>query len=201
MESISIVKGNPMSDLGGSLNYMALDYMAYPLVGSNDSNIIEETLKQLWKLDSNRFSHKFAFEAKIDQKTVGIVTCYPVSVMNKLAWPTFKKLFNLRKWALIGYSILNFQNVWSMVSLNEGREDEYHIGMLATLPESRGHGIGSKLIDFVQKQAELNQYNKISLTVKKDNKLAIKLYERSGFQITDFIEKKPYLLYRMVKTI
>lgn len=54
-----------------------------------------------------------------------------------------------------------------MASLNEGREDEYHIGTIATLPENQGYGIGSKLIHFAEGQASLNQYNKCSLTVKK----------------------------------
>jgi ribosomal protein S18 acetylase RimI-like enzyme len=201
MENISIVKGNPMSDIGGSLNCMALDYMAYPLAGTRDSNIIDKTFRQLWRLDLNRFSHQFAYEAKIDEKTVGMITCYPVTVMNKLAWPTTKKLIKIRKLDLIVHSILNFKNLWSMVSLNEGRTDEFHIGTLATLPESRGYGIGSKLIAFAEKQAVLHHYKKISLTVKKDNKQAMKLYDRLGFQLSDFIDKEPYSLYRMVKAI
>ena len=65
MENILIVKGNPMSQVGGKLNSIALDYMAYPLIGSKDLNLIEKTLKKLWTLGSNRFSHQYAFEAQI----------------------------------------------------------------------------------------------------------------------------------------
>lgn len=201
MENISIVKGNSMSEVGGKLNCMALDYMAYPLIGTKDKTTIENTLTTLWKHNSNRFSHKYAFEAHLNQKTVGIITCYPVSLLNKLAWPTFKQLIHLRKWDLIKHSLLHLQEVWSLISLNEGREDEYHIGTLATLPESRGYGIGSKLIHFVEEQAKIYQYNKCSLTVKKDNKLAIKLYENLGYKTVDSIEKPPYSLYRMVKNL
>jgi ribosomal protein S18 acetylase RimI-like enzyme len=198
---IKIVKGNPMSEVGAKLNGVALDYMAYSIVGSEDMTIIEKTLKQLWRLGANRFSHQFAFEAKLDQKTVGMITCYPVSVMNKLAWPTFQQLIKLRKWDLIVHSLQHFQQACAVASLNEGREDEYHIGTLATLPESRGYGIGSKLIHFVEEQAKSNQYNKCSLTVKKENEQARKLYERLGYQITESIEQKPYSLYRMVKNL
>jgi len=156
MENISIIKGNAMSEAGGKLNSIALDYMAYPLIGSKDLILIENTLNKLWRLASNRFSHQYAFEAQLNQKTVGMITCYLVSVIKKLAWPTFKKLIKLRKWALIGHSILNFRELWSMASLNEGREGEYHIGTLATFSESRGYGVGSKLIHFAEKQAKLN---------------------------------------------
>lgn len=201
MENITIVKGKPMSEVGGKLNYMALDYMAYPLVGSKDLDIIDRTFEVLWKLTSNRFSHEYAFEAQLNQKTVGMITCYPVSIMNKLAWPTFQKLITLRKWSLISYALLHFQEVLSMASLNEGREDEYHIGTIATLPESRGYGIGSKLINYAEEQARINNFNKCSLTVKKENKKALNLYERLGYQVANEIEKHPYSLYRMVKIL
>lgn len=201
MEKISIIQGNPMSEVGGKLNSIALDYMAYPLAGSKDFTLIQKTFNQLWRLGSNRFSHKYAFEAQINEKTVGIITCYPVPVMNKLAWPTFKKLIKIGKWSFIAHSLLHFKEAWSMMSLNEGRKGEYHIGAIATLPESRGYGIGSKLIHFAEEQAKLNHYDRCSLTVKTHNKQALKLYERLGYKIVDSIEKPSYSLYRMVKIL
>ncbi len=201
MSEILITPGNPNSNVGGKLNHIALDYMTHTLVGTRNSSIIEHTLNSLWKSKSNRFSHEYAFEAKIDTNTVGMVTCYPVSVMNKLAVPTINKLLKLRKWDLIKHSILNLGAALSIVDLKEGRNDEYHIGAIATLPESRGYGIGSKLIDFAENQARLNNYKKCSLTVKKENTKALKLYKNLGYEVVDFIEKEPYHLYRMVKNI
>lgn len=201
MGNITIIKGNPMSEVGGKLNFMALDYMAYPLIGSKDSTLIEKTLNKLWVHNSNRFSHNYAFEAQLNQKTVGMIICYPVTVLNQLAWPTFKQLIHLRKWDLMKHSLFNLQEAWSMATLHEGREDEYHIGTVATLPESRGYGIGSKLIHFVEEQAKIYHYNKCSLTVKKENKQALKLYENLGYKIMNSIEKPPYSLYRMVKAL
>lgn len=201
MDKISIIKGNPRSDIGSKLNCMALDYMAYPLAGSKNFILIQQIFNRLWKINLNRFSYEYAFEAQVNKKTVGMITCYPVSVMNKLAWPTVQKLIKIRKLPLIGHSALHFREAWSMASLKEGRHDEYHISTIATLPESRGYGVGSKLIKFAEGQARLNHYNKCSLTVKKENKQALKLYERLGYQITDSIEKAPYSLYRMVKNL
>ncbi|MGN7764359.1 GNAT family N-acetyltransferase [Paenibacillus sp. 22594] len=201
MDNITIMNGNPKSASGGRLMGMALDYMAYPLVGTIDQTLIESTLQQLWGLGKNRFSHQYAFEARLDDRTMGMITCYPVSVMDKLVWPTVRELIKMRKWKLIKHSLLHLQDLWSMVSLNEGRADEYHIGALATLPEGRGYGIGSKLIHFAEGKARLSNYGKCSLTVKQENFRAIKLYERLGYQIADTIEKKPYYLYRMVKPL
>lgn len=201
MENVTIIKGNPASEVGGKLNSLALDYMAYPLIGSNNQKLIETTFDKLWMLDSNRFSHQYAFEAQINEKTLGIITCYPVTVMKNLAWSTFEHLMKLRKWDLVDYALSHVQEVWSMISLNEGRDDEYHIGSIATLPESRGYGIGSRLIGFAEKQAKIHNYNKCSLTVKQENKQALKLYEKLGYQIVNSIDKNPYLLYRMVKNL
>lgn len=201
MDNISITHGNPKSAYGGRLMGMALDYMAYPLIGTADKAIIENTLQKLWGLGKNRFSHQYAFEARLDNRTIGIISCYPVTVMDKLVWPTFRDLMKLRKWNLIKHSLLHLQELWAMVSLNEGRADEYHIGALAALPESRGYGVGSKLIHYAEEKAGFSNYGKCSLTVKQENVRAIKLYERLGYRITDSIEKKPYYLYRMVKTL
>ncbi|AIQ67699.1 GNAT family N-acetyltransferase [Paenibacillus graminis] len=201
MDHISITHGNPKSASGGRLLGMALDYMAYPVIGTADKALIENTLQQLWVLGKNRFSHQYAFEARLDNRTIGIISCYPVSVMDKLAWPTARELIKLRKWNLIKHSLLHLQELWSMVSLKEGRADEYHIGALAALPESRGSGVGSKLIQQAEDKARLNNYGKCSLTVRQENFRAIKLYERLGYRITDSIENKPYYLYRMVKPL
>ncbi|PJI08672.1 MULTISPECIES: GNAT family N-acetyltransferase [Clostridium] len=201
MDTFSISKGNSMSPAGSKLNYMALDFMAHTVVGSKDSDLIEKTLYEMWKLNHNRFSHEFAFEAHLNNKTVGMITCYPVTIMNKLEWPTFWKLMKLRNLGLIGYSLTHLHNLFSIMSLKEGREGEYHIGTLATMPESRGHGVASKLIHFAEKQAKLNNCNKCSLTVKIHNKPALNLYKKSGFKIVGSIEKSPFLLYRMVKEL
>ncbi|HEX3075788.1 MAG TPA: N-acetyltransferase [Lachnospiraceae bacterium] len=201
MENVKIIQANPKSEEGGKLNRIALDYMAYPLVGSKDDSIIEKTLQTLWGIGMNRFSHQFAYEAQVNLKTVGMITCYPVIIMNQLAWPTFRELIKLRKWSLVEHSIAHLQEVFSMINLKEGREDEFHIGTLATLPESRGYGIGSKLINYAENLAMRNLYHKCSLTVKKENEQARRLYEKMGYHIVDSIEKKPYSLYRMVKNL
>jgi Acetyltransferases len=201
MDTIIIKKGNPRSEFGGRLNSMALDYMAYPLIGSKDHTLIEDTFNKLWRFGSNRFSHEYAYEAQFNHQTVGMITCYPGSIMEKLAFPTFCKLMEIRKWPLIQHSLGNLKEVFSVISLNEARNDEYHIGTLATLPESRGYGVGSKLIRFVEEQARLKQFQKCSLTVKVENQAARKLYEKLGYRVVNRIEKDPYYLLRMVKEL
>jgi ribosomal protein S18 acetylase RimI-like enzyme len=201
MNKVTINKADPNSSLGGRLNQLALDYMAYSLAGSKEDSTINETFNQLWRWDNNRFSHQYAFEAKMGEQTLGMITCYPITLMNRLAWPTFLKLLSYRKWELIGYNIMNWKECYSMITLKEGRADEFHIGTLAALPESRGLGVGSALIRFAEEQAVLQGFPKCSLTVKKENLLAIKLYEKLGYQKTGEIEKPAISVYSMSKKL
>lgn len=201
MKSVIIEKANSLSQIGAKLNIMALDEMTTTLVGSTDHAVVEETILQMWRQPNNRFSHEFAYEAKVEGATLGTVTCLPVSRMDKLAWPTVKKLLAIRKFSLVAYALRNFAAVWSIMDLREGRSDEFHIASIATAPESRGMGVGTKLLLHAEEEARKQQFSKVSLTVKQKNTGARKLYERLGYQVTEQIDKHPFYLYRMVKLI
>ncbi|MBB6019935.1 ribosomal protein S18 acetylase RimI-like enzyme [Paenibacillus sp. JGP012] len=197
----AILKASPESEVGGKLTEMALDYMKFSLAGSREPAVINRTFRKLWKARNNRFSHEHAYEAVRDGKTLGMIMCYPTTLMNKLAMPTFSQLFDLHKWKLIAYNLRHFKEFYTMVTLKEGEHDEYHISTIATLPESRGLGIGTELIRHAEKQAKLQGFAKSSLTVKQENAGAIKLYERLGYQKVGEINKPAVSMYRMSKVL
>ncbi len=199
MHDIIIAKGNLFSDRGSKLNRMALDDAIKSLIGTTDENIAEATLAQLWREKGNRFSHEYTYEAKQGDKTLGLITCYPVKLLNRLAWPTGKQLLQIRKWPLVLYMVSHLLETWNLLNLREGREDEFHIGTLATVPESRGMGVGTKLLLYAEDVARQNGFSKMSLTVKQKNVLAHKLYRRIGYETAERIDRNPFFLYRMVK--
>lgn len=199
--AITILKADGRSAVGARLNQMALEYMAYTLAGSEKKRIVSGTFRKLWKWKGNRFSHQYAFEARVRGQTLGMITCYPIPVLKRLAWPTFKQLLAYRKLGLIGYNLRHVKSLYSMITMKEGEDDEFHIGTIAALPESRGLGIGSRLLAFAEEQAALQGFAKCSLTVKKENELAFKLYKRMGYQITGEINKPAFSLYRMAKML
>ncbi len=199
MNDIIITKGNLFSDRGAKLNRMALEDMTRTLMGTTDENIVEATLTQLWQQKENRFSHEYTYEAKQEGNTLGLVTCYPVKLLNRLAWPTVKQLLQIRKWPLVLYAASHLQEIWNLLNLREGREDEFHIGTIATAPESRGMGVGTKLLLHAEDVARQDGFSKMSLTVKQKNVLAHKLYQRMGYETVGKIDKNPFFLYRMVK--
>jgi len=52
---------------------------------------------------------------------------------------------------------------------------------MGIIPEHRGRGIGSRLLDQTLKQAFANGFVRIELSLRADNKRAMRLYEKLGF--------------------
>lgn len=61
--------------------------------------------------------------------------------------------------------------------------DEGELGDLAVLPELRGYGIGSELLDRCIREAVDRKVRFLYLEVREGNPAAQRLYERSGFKI------------------
>ena len=76
----------------------------------------------------------------------------------------------------------------AMEKLNISSPQEVYIDYIATNPEHRSKGIGSKFIEFVRQDLG---YKAIELEVFSKNTRAIKFYERKGFKI---ISKKADLV-------
>ncbi len=61
----------------------------------------------------------------------------------------------------------------------------YYISGIAFYPEHRGKGIGSRLLDLAAEIARDRNLNGVSLIAFEQNKAAVRLYQRKGFQTTD----------------
>lgn len=76
---------------------------------------------------------------------------------------------------ITGYMLLTFRYS------NEIGGFYVHIDELYVKPEFQGLGIGSKMIDFVNKEYATDNNNRIMLEVNEENIDAIRLYEKRGF--------------------
>jgi ribosomal-protein-alanine N-acetyltransferase len=59
--------------------------------------------------------------------------------------------------------------------------EQLHINNLAVLPELRGQGLGTQLLDAIVAEAEHLGAEMLTLEVRRSNEPARRLYERSGF--------------------
>ena len=67
--------------------------------------------------------------------------------------------------------------------------DEIELEAIYVKPEFRNNGYGSKLVEFMTKEALQLNYKNIFLEVRVSNKSAIQLYEKYGFEIANCREK------------
>ena len=195
----TIVKADPSSPVGAKLLMMAMGGTANTLIGSLDTLTVQRIMRKLWRADGNRFSHEYAYEARHADETMGVITCCPASRLEQLAWPTFTQLLAYRHLPLLAYHLRHPRQLLALIGLKEGLSDEFHIAALATMPQSRGLGIGSKLIAFAEEEALRQRFAACSLTVSLGNPDAKRLYERLGYRVTD--ELPGMSLQRMRKAL
>nr|WP_232796209.1 GNAT family N-acetyltransferase [Staphylococcus canis] len=175
--------------------------MTHPIVGTNSSQTIEARLYHLWRQRNNRFSYDYSWCAKIDGHVAGIVTALPVQELERIEKHTVWQLIKMRGFDLIHHLYHYFSQIRALLALKEGYQDEYHISLLAIMPEYHRQGVATHLLAHVEQFAKHLGYRKLSLTVKKDNDNAIRAYQKSGFMIVNEIDEAPYHLYRMMKTL
>ncbi|PNZ24954.1 GNAT family acetyltransferase [Staphylococcus petrasii] len=201
MSDIHIEKGRPQHQEGGQLTYAAIDNMAEVILGKTNEKELEADLQKLWKNHANRFSHEFSFVAMQDEKVLGAITCAPLEQIEKAMTPTVLQIISMNKLKPFLSIARHPKRFYALVSMEEGQEDEYHISMLATMPDTRGKGVGGKLLDYAEQQALENGFSKISLTVVKDNDKAVRLYKKQGFEIVGNVDHPPFHLYQMRKEL
>jgi len=70
----------------------------------------------------------------------------------------------------------------------------FYICSLAVLPEFRGLGLGTKMLDIAREQARESGLDTLSLLVFEQNEGAFRLYEREGFEVVDRARVVPHEL-------
>ena len=71
-------------------------------------------------------------------------------------------------------------------------DEEYYIEHLAVLPERRGQGVGTQLIEFAESQARTKWLKRVTLDVEIGNEAARRLYERLGFETIKVVTEPKY---------
>ena len=140
MTKITVQSAKPHHKEGGQLIYSAIDDMAKIILGKSSDNEIINDLQQLWKNRANRFSHDMSFVALEDNQVLGVITCNPLKQIDRAMTPTVLQIILMNKLKPFLSIISHPKSFYSLVTMDEGNEDEYHISMLATMPNARGKG-------------------------------------------------------------
>ena len=74
--------------------------------------------------------------------------------------------------------------------------DSWYICGVAVIPEHRGRGIGTELMQIARKQAIEHGYDRLSLVVFEENRKALRLYQGLGYKVTKRASIVPHPLIR-----
>ena len=74
--------------------------------------------------------------------------------------------------------------------------DTWYICGVALLPEYRGHGIGTGLMQMARQQARHHGYTQLSLVVFEENSAALRLYRRLGYET---IKRAPIIPHPLIR--
>lgn len=157
-------------------------------------------IKDLVERTDNAFSFQNVLVYKSSEDEIkGLLLFYaPKNLDKKLENQAFTKVFSTRELIVIWFKSLFLK------SMNDKSEiDGIYIQNISVDSSSRGEGIGTKLMNYVEEYSIKQFIHSLWLDVAFDNPKAKKLYERQGF-----IEMSRHKImfsnngfYRMKKTI
>jgi len=174
-----------MAPVASSLIYLTMGKMGDYLFGSGIPNNPQNTLKNLFKLKTNRFSYQFTEVMVLSGKVSGLVVSYSGRMMKSLELPMALHL--LQTSGIFGF--LRFiRRAKPLIGIKEVENDEFFISNLAVLPDYQGKGLGKALLNQAEVKAKELGLHKLSLTVDVENDRAISLYKKIGFTLVETVE-------------
>lgn len=145
----------------------AIGEIADHLTGETVSEKIIEGLIELFQRTDNRHSYLNTHVAELDGQVAGIMVTYGGDQAPELD-------HNLENW-------LREKGATVPTIEIEARPDEFYIDTICASPNHRGHGIGTKLLQYADVAAKQKGYTKVSLSVEKQKVRARHLYEKVGY--------------------
>ena len=130
--------------------------------------------------DKTVFTYNNSIVASQDDQVMGVLVTFPIA-------DEVEELSKTRDQVLAPYS-LEAPGSW-------------YICAMALFPESRGQGLGTKLLPIACGQAQDRGFNELSLLVFEQNTGVVRLYERNGFKTVDRAAVVPHKLIQYTGNI
>ncbi len=125
-------------------------------------------LTEIARAEATQYSWRFAVVAECDGEPVGAVVGYDGARLKELREGTFAVLRRL-----VG-RVPNIED--------ETEAGEYYLDSVAVLPEFRGRGIGSALVEAFCERAFIEGAERVGLIVEEENTKAERVYQSLGFE-------------------
>ena len=176
----------------------AADGVFQVLLGGRYARIIG----QAYTSPGHDLSHQTAVFAQDGGTIVGMASGYSSEYHQG---STDQPLQQAAGWRVVRMAALSALGRGMLAFMDRVPDGDFYLQAVAVDEDQRGRGVGSVLIDDVEKRAADSGCRRLALDVAKDNEGARRLYERRGMEIE---AESPRLLltpgsgvFRMVKTI
>ncbi|HPO83093.1 MAG TPA: GNAT family N-acetyltransferase [bacterium] len=162
-----------------------------------------EVMENLFRYPGNIFSFEHSYFVEMEKKIAGMVLGYTWKERDQEELNTGFLLFKYLGWDIltrIPY-LLRVQSI--LGNLVAG---DYYISNIAVYPEFRCSGLGTRLLEKVEEEAGERGCKMMVLDVEADNRGAISLYEKLGYNAGERssvvkIKGKSFEFFRMKKKI
>lgn len=161
----------------------------------------EKTLKRMFIAGGNLFSRELTTFIDVDGSPAAMMLGYNWRAKRKYDLPTGYQVLTGLKFSIVDKLPAMLRCLGNIGVVNS---HEFFISNLAVIPEFRSAGLGKMLLDEAERLALECGAKYISIEVEQVNGVALKLYQKSGFQIekeasVNIGERKHF--YRLLKSI
>jgi ribosomal protein S18 acetylase RimI-like enzyme len=158
------------ASMGGLGNYLFQDL----------KRTTDEYLEGMYREKGHRFSWSVAFVGEAGAGPAGYLLSYPGRELDALQLAFLRRFWSVFGW---GETWQLLSRAWPLLNAPEATRDEYYISNIGVLPEHRGRGYGTQLMEFAEVQSRQAGLTKCSLAVDLTNVDAIRLYQRLGYRV------------------
>jgi len=164
---------------------------------------VSEVMENLFRYPGNIFSFEHSYFVEMEKKIAGMVLGYTWKERDQEELNTGFLLFKYLGWDILTRVpyLLRVQSI-----LGKLVAGDYYISNIAVYPEFRGCGLGTSLLKKMEEEAVERGCKMIVLDVEADNRGAIRLYQKLGYNAGERssvvkIKGKSFEFFRMRKNI
>lgn len=148
--------------------FLAMDEIIFQFIGQKNETVALAFLEHFAQSVNNQYSYQNCIVVELDGKVVAAMNSYDGA-----------KLFELKQ-PIADYIKTQYKIPFDVE--NETAAGEWYIDSIGVLPESRGLGIGTQLLQLAIKEYVILSHKTLGLLVETNNPKAKKLYLKLGFR-------------------
>jgi len=160
-----------------------------------------ELISRAYVKPGNSYSYKNVSFAESDSEIIGMVSGYSTADKSEFYSRTLKDLW---EGGYVKIGIFSLIERFLSRHLGPRGDGDFYIQAIIVDEKMRGHGVGRKLMEYIENRAGERGFATLSLDVSGRNHKAIALYEKSSMIIETYWPHSPLLPHiftRMIKDV